>query len=395
MRILSLDKSGLNKLRAFQFELKTNDFNESIRSLAPGEWCLIQSAQEQWIGFINPNVEEKHTCAYVVTKISKSDLITFSPESFIRSKIESALEKRHRFLDYGKNSRIFYGISDGLPGLIIDHFENASIIQINSAGIDRFRDFIKETVCALTGTTAYFLDNEKYRSRESLPVFETDKFPELRVFENGLKYIIRPEVLQKIGFYYDHRENRYQLMNLLRRLYKKPSRGIDLFCYAGAWGMSALSAGVERMLFIDQGDLQNEVETALKLNDFSDRGEFIRSDVFKFLDGAHGTQEYFDLVLCDPPAFAKSPLQKSQALDGYSKLHRKVFKILSNQSIVAFSSCTHYVTHEEFQKNILDASVRENRKIQLIYAGIQGLDHPITSLSDKANYIKSYFYFVE
>jgi 23S rRNA (cytosine1962-C5)-methyltransferase len=103
----------------------------------------------------------------------------------------------------------------------------------------------------------------------------------------------------------------------------------------------------------------------------------------------------YDHVLCDPPAFDKSILQKNQALEGYTKLHRKVFKIASSQAIISFSSCTHYVNHEEFQKNILDAAKKESRSIQLIYVGTQGFDHPIASLYDRSNYIKCYFYFVE
>jgi 23S rRNA (cytosine1962-C5)-methyltransferase len=82
-------------------------------------------------------------------------------------------------------------------------------------------------------------------------------------------------------------------------------------------------------------------------------------------------------------------------LDGYSKLHRKVLKLAAPGSLISFSSCTHYVSHEEFQKNILDAAYKENKAVQLIYTGIQGWDHPIKSQLEKSNYIKSYFYLVE
>jgi 23S rRNA (cytosine1962-C5)-methyltransferase len=286
-------------------------------------------------------------------------------------------------------------MSDGLPGLIIDQFENASIIQINTAGVDRYRDAIMKTVSDIMETPAYFLDNPKYREKESLPIFQNSQLPDLKVLENGLKYHIRSEVLQKVGFYYDHRENRLQLMEFLSRFNNRLEKGVDLFSYAGAWGMSALKAGVKHIDFVDQGDLSHEVLQSLKLNNYSECGSFHRGDVFKFLDQAIERKTFFDVILCDPPAFAKSVLQKSQALEGYSKLHRKVFKALGKASFVAFSSCTHYVSHEEFQKNILDAAYKEERKIQLVYAGLQGLDHPVTSLLDRSNYIKSYFYIVE
>lgn len=353
------------------------------------------SPNEYWVGFVNPLIEEKFACAQLLSSVSMAEIKDFSPEKYIERKITDAVSRRARFPEYRKNARLFYGVSDGLPGLLIDQFENASIIQINTAGIDRYRDFIADLVTGLMKTESYLLDNAKYREKEFLPTFESKPLPELHVLENGLQYRIRPEVLQKVGFYYDHRENRLQLMNMLSRLEKKPVSGVDLFSYAGAWGMSALKAGVKEVQFVDQGDFGAEVETALKLNSFEGQGKFFRSDVFRFLDDSIQRNVKFDLILCDPPAFAKSALQKNQALEGYSKLHRKVFKAIAPGGIVAFSSCTHYVGHTEFQKNVVDAAFKENRKIQLIYSGMQGLDHPVMSLEDKSNYIKSYFYIVE
>ncbi|WPU65518.1 class I SAM-dependent rRNA methyltransferase [Peredibacter starrii] len=396
MRSIVLSKSGINKVRSHSTELKAADFEGSIKSVPPGEWCQFQlSPTEFYVGFINPMIEEKYTCAYLVGKVTAEELKTFSPDKFVSAQIKKAFDKRQRYETYHSGARLFYGMSDGLPGLIVDSFENASIIQINTAGVDKFRDQIKSTLETLTGTKGYFLDNPKYREKEYLPTFETEKFPDLDVIENGLRYKIRSEVLQKVGFYYDHRENRFQLMSLLKRLSHKPKRGVDLFSYAGAWGMSALSGGVERVEFVDQGDFAVEVAEALKINGFADRGAFHRQDVFKYLDEMINKQTKFDLVLCDPPAFAKSASQKDQALEGYSKLHRKVLKCAAAGSICAFSSCTHYVGHDEFQKNVMDAARKEGRKVQLIYSGMQGWDHPVTSLEDKSNYIKSYFYFVE
>jgi 23S rRNA (cytosine1962-C5)-methyltransferase len=393
VRSLALSKSGINKFRSRQFELKVADFEDSIKSLPPGEWCLFKiSPTEQAVGFVNPLIEDKYVCAHILGKLTPDEVKNFSAETFVIQTIRASHKRRVQFKGYEKSARLFYGVSDGLPGLIIDSFTNASIIQINTAGIDRYRDVIQKTVSELMDTKAYLLDNAKYREKESLPTFATETLPEE---ENGLKYKIRSEVLQKVGFYYDHRENRFQLMQLLSRLSQKPSKGIDLFSYAGAWGMSALKSGVKEVHFVDQGDFEVEVNEALKLNEFTGQGKFFRSDFFKFLDDSVQKNQKYDLILCDPPAFAKSALQKPQALEGYSKLHRKVIKSISSGGVAAFSSCTHYVSHEEFQKNILDAAIKENKKIQLIYSGMQGFDHPVSSLDDRSNYIKSYFYIVE
>jgi 23S rRNA (cytosine1962-C5)-methyltransferase len=395
VRTLTLSKSGLNKLRSHQFELKASDFEESVKSWPPGEWFTVEYQHEIWYGFLNPLVEDRFPCAHLISKITHATKKTISPEFLIEESINRAWRKRNMFSGYETGARLFYGASDGLPGLIIDTFQNAAIIQINTSGIDRHRELVAKIVSTLTEKPSYLLDNPKYREKESLPTFAMPSLPDLEVLENGLRYKIRAEVLQKVGFYYDHRENRRALIDLVTRATAKPKVCVDLFSYAGAWGMSALKAGVQHATFVDQGDFGDEVISSLALNGFRERGAFVRSDVFKFLDEATSKGTKFDLVLCDPPAFAKSSLQKSQALEGYSKLHRKVFKTLAHNSMVAFSSCTHYISHEEFQKNVLDAAHKESKKIQLIYSGMQGLDHPVTSLEDKANYIKSYFYTVE
>jgi 23S rRNA (cytosine1962-C5)-methyltransferase len=182
---------------------------------------------------------------------------------------------------------------------------------------------------------------------------------------------------------------------LLSRLEHTYKTGIDLFSYVGAWGLSALKAGLQEVTFVDQGDFKFEVDEGLMMNDLEGRGSYHRTDVFNFLDNAISGKNTFDVILSDPPAFAKSLLHKNQALDGYSKLHRKIFKLISPGGLIAFSSCTHYVSHNEFQKNIADAAEKEGRVIQLLYSGMQGWDHPIKSLDDRSNYIKSYFYLVE
>ncbi len=397
MRTLLLNKTGLNKIRSQHKELKQADVEDSIKSYLPGEWALLHhpTSAQSYVCFLNPNVDDKFTSIHIVSQIESKNTTSFVITDFIKSEILRAYHKRLRFQSYENGSRIFYGAVDGLPGLIIDKFKSKAIIQINTAGIDQYRDLIRNEVEKMIEGEAFLLDNLKYREKEALPVFETTALPNLEIEENGIKFLIRSDVLQKVGFYYDHRENRAQLLHLLNRLSTNFENGLDLFSYVGAWGLMGLFAGVGKMTFVDQGNFENEISTCLKLNGFQNRGEFFRSDVFKFLDDAIQKKSQFDLILCDPPAFAKSQSQKDHALEGYSKLHRKVFRLASPSAFVAFSSCTHYVSHEEFQKNIIDAANKENRKVQLIYSGMQGWDHPISSLMDKSNYIKSYFYLLE
>ena len=397
MRTVTLSKSGIQKIRGHAKELKAADFEESIRSIPPGEWCSFShpTLSQVWIGYINPMIEDKFICAHLVRAVTKEMVSGFKIESLIEEILVSAFKRRALFKDYATNARLFFGTFDGLTGLIIDGFGDKAIIQINTAGIDKYRELIKDITQKYIHGKSYFLDNAKYREKEFLPIHEVDRLPVLDIVENGIRFSLRPEVLQKVGFYYDHRENRKQLNYLLARLNQCPQSAVDLFCYLGAWGMNALSHGVKHCDFVDQGDFSHEFVQSLELNKLQGRGTFIRQDVFKFLDEKIAQGHSYDLILCDPPAFAKNPTQKNQAVEGYNKLHRKVFKIASKGSIVAFSSCTHYVTSDEFQKTILDSAFKEGRKIQLLHQGVQGWDHPFSHLSDRGNYIKSFFYYTE
>lgn len=397
MRSLKLAKSGLNKLRAHQKELKQADIEDSLKSIPPGEWCVLTHSELPllYVCFVNSLIDEKFSSVQVIRPLARTELELFHPVKEIQGLVTRAFQRRQKFKEYHNGSRIFYGVADGLPGLIIDQFFHRAVVQINTAGVDKYRLEIKQVIESLISGVAYFLDNPKYREKEFLPTFENESVPDLEIEENGIRFLVKSEVIQKVGFYFDHRENRSQFMRLLDKLNHNYKNGIDLFCYAGAWGLCALKSGIDHVDFVDQGDFAAVIESALKTNDIKGKGTYFRNDVFKFLDESFQKKNLYDVILCDPPAFAKSHNQKEQALEGYSKLHRKVFKVAAPGGLMAFSSCTHYVSHDEFQKNILDAANRENKKIQLLYAGIQGWDHPVTSLLDKTNYIKSYFYLME
>jgi 23S rRNA (cytosine1962-C5)-methyltransferase len=397
LKSLLLTKSGAAKIRSHQVELKQADVDDSIRSLSPGEWCWLHhpTLSQNTLCFINPLVDEKQNALHLLDQKYIEPGKEVNPVEYINFQLNRAIERRKKFKNYRDGSRLVYGAADGLPGLIVDQFKEATIIQINTAGMDRYRSEIKEFIQKTTNTNGYFLDQKKSREKEALPFYENPPLPDIQIFENNLEFNLRSEVIQKVGFYYDHRENRSQLIRILSELNHNFKNGVDLFCYIGAWGLTALKAGLDKMIFVDQGDFLHEINRGLETNQFKNKGEYVRSDVFKYLDQVIAQGLKFDVILCDPPAFAKSLQQKDQALDGYSKLHRKVLKIASPGSLIAFSSCTHYVTHDEFQKNILDSAFKENKNIQLIYTGMQGWDHPIKSQLEKSNYIKSYFYLLE
>lgn len=382
-------------------ELSEKDVDEIPRGLIPGEWiCIVDpSAQKKYISYINPGAD-----IFFKIKILKSTEWTFDTNQaeekvavkYIEELLSAAIRKREIFSDYQQGARLVYGTSDSLPGLIVDKYKKYILIQVNTAGLDRFRDVIRSKIKSyFQNHEVIFYDNEEYRKVEVLPLHEKESIDDnLEVQENSLAYQIPKAIMQKIGYYYDHRENRARLRSLLLRLNIKKERGLDLFSYVGSWGLHLLSAGMNSVDFVDQGQMSSAIESNLELNNFSGKGKFVRSDVFKFLDAALVENKKYDVIVSDPPAFTKSEKNKVTALQGYEKLHVKAMKLLNDEGIMVVASCTHYASHEELDKTVQDAAFRNGQKVQLLDIGAQGFDHPMMGLKDKSFYIKYLVYYV-
>jgi len=382
--------------------LSKSDLELPSRTI-PGEWIILEKGNIYYLAFVN-DMAEPFSCIITrpISFEEKNQFIKESEDIVARREIayhlRKALSYRMDILPYGKNARLFYGESDGLTGLIIDGYQNAVLIEINRAGIDRFRDSIKEVVTNfLDSEEVYFFDKASKREREKLPSYEKkDILPNhLSIKENEISYKLPEKLWQKIGYYYDHRENRKSFYRKLTELKLKKNTGLDLFCYIGSWGLNALKAGVQKVDFVDQADMGEVISANLKENYFEEKGEFKRGDVFDLLVKFQMEGRYYDIVISDPPSFAKSLDKKHQALQGYKKLHRGILKLLRSGSSVVFASCTHYVTADEFVNTITTSAQELKMSLRMIDCGMQGLDHPIRSFSDPWNYIKYYYFLVE
>lgn len=399
--LLLQNKSSLKVVRG-ERELSEKDLIEMPKGLQPGEWVIIddQLSKKNFIGYINPYSESFYKIKIIgedVGKIynSKSDEQT-AALTIILHHLQKAFKKRAFFTDYNSGARLVYGMNDSLPGIIVDKYEKYIFAQINTAGMDRFRNAIKaEIEISFPAHKVLFFDNPEYRKAEVLPIHDPEKMEgDLDVFENGLKYQISQKVMQKIGYYYDHRENRKKLCDLLQRSSFHKKNGLDLFSYVGSWGLHLLKAGVESVEFVDQGNMEEAISKNLGLNDFSGRGKFTRSDVFKFLDTSAANEKRYDVIVSDPPAFTKSEKNKMMAIQGYEKLHLKAMKLLSDEAVIVIASCTHHVNYEELDKTVQDAAVKNSQKVHLLDLGVQGFDHPFSGFKDKGFYIKYLVYSV-
>ncbi len=395
LKEISLSREGAVKLHKKNHELYFGDIEDNIKSCIPGEWVLFKNTKKNktYLGYVNPLVSNKASCAHVFCESNqiKDEL------SFLKNLIEKAINKRALFKEYGSNARLVYGDADQLPGLLVDSYVNCLIIQMNTAGIDRFRIEIKNFFeQKYPKKKIYVLDNEKYREREMLPFYDKDEVTEdLAIVENGLKFSVSKENLQKIGYYYDHRENRKRAARIVNNFEKKFNNGLDLFSYVGSWGLNLLHAGCQKITFVDQGNFGKDIQENLELNGFSGRGEFLREDVFKYLRALSEGGAKFDLICSDPPAFCKSKKDQKKAYEGYLKLHKEIFKLLDSNSLFIACSCTYYIDYESFEQNVVEAASLTGRKIQLIDVGLQGFDHPTEKIINKNTYLKYFAYLVE
>jgi 23S rRNA (cytosine1962-C5)-methyltransferase len=382
-------KGGRSLLRRQEFYER--EVSEGLKGCQPGEWVFVSEGPKSEWGLLclaNPT-SERSAPLRVLKALKRGEEI--SPDSYVREAVAKAIYKRRLFQQLEKGCRLVYGEADGLPGVIIDEYVHCVVIQINTAGMDQHRDLIKSLLGEETKKNCYFLDNEEYRKAEGLPIYNKDNIPALEVQENGLKYLIKADVLQKVGYYYDHRQNRKTLSDWLKNYEGEKSSGIDLFSYVGSWGMNMLGAGVEKVTFVDQGDFDQSLKGNLDLNGFTGRGNFERANVFEWLKSCKKT---YDVVVSDPPAFSKSLKNKSKALGGYQKLHRSLSKIVHEGSLMAIGSCTHGVTLDELDQTVHQGFQDSEFSCQLLDLGHQGCDHPIEALNSTGHYIKFLLYLI-
>jgi 23S rRNA (cytosine1962-C5)-methyltransferase len=397
-----LQNKSSSKVARGERELSEKDLLEMPKGLRPGEWFILedQFAKKNYIAYINPYAESFFKIKILIEDVTKKYNVKSDEEvtakEIIVANLQKAFRKREFFSDYNSGARLVYGMNDSLAGIIVDKYEKYIFAQINTAGMDRFRDLIKSEIEKKYPTQkVLFFDNLEYRKAEVLPIHDPEKMEgDLDIVESGLRYKVSQAVMQKIGYYYDHRENRQKLSTLLSRTTFAKKTGLDLFSYVGSWGLHMLRAGVEHVEFVDQGNMEETINNHLALNNFQGRGKFTRADVFKFLDTAIAAGRKYDVIVSDPPAFTKSEKNKIMALQGYEKLHVKAMRLLNDEAIMVVASCTHHVNYEELDKTVQEAALKNSQKVHLLDLGAQGFDHPFSGFNDKSFYIKYLVYFV-
>ncbi|WP_028913038.1 class I SAM-dependent rRNA methyltransferase [Prevotella sp. MA2016] len=316
---------------------------------------------------------------------------------FWASRLASALKVRQSIgiADNPQNNtyRLVHGEGDNLPGLIIDVYDRTAVMQAHSIGMHLQRKQIAEQLVKVMGSR---IDNVYYKSETTLPFMDEMEngfvyggSDDNVALENGLKFYVDWLRGQKTGFFVDQRDNR----SLLER-YSAGKSVLNMFCYTGGFSVYAMRGGAKLVHSVDSSAKAIELTNRnIALNFEGDqRHEAFCEDAFKYLEQAGNN---YDLIILDPPAFAKHRGALHNALKGYTRLNNKAFQKIQPGGILFTFSCSQVVTKDHFRNAVFTAAAQAGRKVRILHQLHQPADHPINIYHPEGEYLKGLVLFVE
>lgn len=296
----------------------------------------------------------------------------------------------------GNNTfRLVHGEGDNLPGLVIDIYGKTAVMQAHSIGMHKARHIIAETLLEIMGATT---ENIYYKSETTLPFkanldddngFIIGGCNDDIAMENGLKFHVDWLKGQKTGFFIDQRDNR-----ALLEKYAKDHSVLNMFCYTGGFSFYAMRGGAKLVHSVDSSAKAIELtKKNVELNFANDdRHQAFTEDAFKFLDNIN---EKYDLIILDPPAFAKHRDAVRNALQGYKRLNVKALEKIEKGGILFTFSCSQVISKQDFRTAVFSASPIAKRNVRILHQLTQPADHPINIFHPEGEYLKGLVLYVD
>ena len=291
--------------------------------------------------------------------------------------------------------RLIHGEGDDLSGLIVDYYAGVAVIQFHTVGMYRVREEIAKAILEVMGDKIIAIYD---KSEGTLP-FKAGLNPEngylyghtddFTAIENGLKFNVDWLEGQKTGFFIDQRENRSLLEH-----YARGKNVLNMFCYTGGFSFYAMRGGAKLVHSVDASARAIELTNQnVELNFPNDaRHEAFVEDAFKFLEQSHNK---YDLIILDPPAFAKHQKVLDNAIQGYKKLNRKGIEVVKPGGIIFTFSCSQVMTKDLFRQTVFTAAANTGRKVKILHQLTQPADHPISIYHPEGEYLKGLVLYVE
>ncbi len=325
---------------------------------------------------------------------------SFGPEFFER-RVKYALEYRRAVMEDLGCCRLIFGEGDGLPGLTVDKFSDILVAQVLSYGTDSVKDVVYRALCEQLEAVGehvsgvYERNEAALRDLEGLPRYKGwyEGLPHgestvTEICENGVRYAVDFENGQKTGFFLDQKLNRLAVAKLARG-----RRVLDCFTHTGSFALNAALHGAEHVTAVDVSE--SAVEMARRnavLNGLEGRMDFLAADVFELLPRLCEERAKYDLVILDPPAFAKSRRTIHSAERGYREINYRAMRLLPRGGYLATCSCSHFMESENFEYMLKNAAKDANVRLREVEVRKQAPDHPILWNVPETSYLKFYIF---
>jgi len=383
---LRLKRNEDRRLHAGHLWVFSNEVETSQTSLTkfePGSLARVLTHNDKALGlaYVNPKS---------LISARMLDTCTIPDTAWLAARIRTALALRER-LYAEPYYRLVYGESDGLPGLVIDRYGSQCVVQIGTAGMERLKFCIQQAVVEVVKCDALMFKNDSsahtLEGLESYVETARGSFGEFGlVSEDGLKFHVPLAEGQKTGWFFDQAANRRSLSKYI----VKGARVLDVFSYVGAWGIRAAKGGAGEVLCVDSS--APALELAAKNADHNRLKLTTRKgDAFDVLEALVKEKARFDVVIVDPPAFAKRRKELPKALAAYKRLNQLALQLLDGNGILVSCSCSYHVSPEDLQEAIAKAAVAVGRHLQILEMGGQAPDHPVHPAIPETRYLKAYF----
>lgn len=319
---------------------------------------------------------------------------------FYKRRLIAAFDLRERVLGLVRPDnnayRLVHGEGDFLPGLIVDVYGHTAVVQAHSPGMHFARDII---ACALTEIDGAAIRSVYYKSETTLPYkasldpqndYIIGSYDTNVALENGLEFYVDWLKGQKTGFFVDQRDNR----DLLRR-FARGRRVLNMFCYTGGFSVYAIKGGAELVHSVDSSAKAVALTEANVRANFGDEAPHraFAEDAFKYI--AEMPQDFYDLVVLDPPAFAKHRGAIKNALRGYQRLNARAMEKMPAGSVLFTFSCSQAISKEQFRLAVFSAAAQTGRRVRILHQLTQPADHPVNIYHPEGEYLKGLILYLE
>jgi 23S rRNA (cytosine1962-C5)-methyltransferase len=361
----------------------SNEIADPVHDFEPGSWVEVFTAKGLSIGtgYINP--ASLIAVRLVCPPGKKPD------ENFFRQALLDAVGFRQSIYPGAESCRLVFGESDRLPGLVVDRYGDVLVYQAATLGMAGVEELMRQLLIELFRPAALVFRNDSpSRALENLPLEKGVAYGnlpgELPVRIEGIRYEVDVLNGQKTGMFLDQRDNRSAA-----KRWMDGKKVLDLFCYNGAWALSAVAAGAAEATGVDQS--VHAIEQARRnaeANGFSGRSNFIVADVFDYLKRT--PRASFDVIVLDPPAFAKTRAALPEARKGYTDLNRRALLALKPGGILITCSCSYHMSEELFREVLVSAGQASGKRLRLLQVRGQALDHPALPAMPETRYLKCF-----